>query len=94
MGNGPPAQRGRRANDGRQRRQRQSRPLFNHGACWRAPLDADDVFMVEDQLVDDEAFTNLGAGIGGGVNQQFVENRAPWTKRDGSVGGSRRAGED
>ena len=46
-----------------------------------------------EELVDGEALADLGAGLGGGVDQQLVEHGAARAVRDGAVGGARRARE-
>ena len=46
------------------------------------PLDADDSSVLDQDLLDGEAFANLRAGLGGGVDQQLVEDRAPRAVRD------------
>ncbi len=44
--------------------------------------DADDRPVLDDELIDGESFANLGAGGGGRVDQDLVEQRSPWRQAD------------
>ena len=60
--------------------------LGYRSASLRVSLDAHDSPAFGEQLVDDEAFSQFGAGFDGGVDQQLVENRPPWTERAWRIG--------
>jgi hypothetical protein len=66
-------------------------PLGYRGASLRVSFDADDSAAFAEQLVDDEAFSQFGTGVDGGVDLQLVENRPPWTERAWRIGCARRA---
>ena len=50
------------------------------------PSDAGDAPVFEEDLVDDEAFTDFGAGLGRGVDEQLVQDGPPRTVRQRGVG--------
>ena len=59
--------------------------LGDSAAGLRMPFDAADAPVFEQDLVDDEAFTNFGAGLIRGVDQQLVQDCSPRTVRERSV---------
>ena len=58
--------------------------IFRDGpAALRSTLDADDATVFDNHVLDGEALTDLGAGLGRGVDEQFVEDRPPGTIGNG-----------
>ena len=59
----------------------------------RTALYADRAPVLEQDFLNGEAFANLHAGLSRGVDEQLVEDRAPWAIRDRCFPCARRAGE-
>ena len=53
--------------------------LVERAAGLRMPSDAGDAPVFKEHLVDDEAFTDFGAGFGRGVDEQLVQDGPPRT---------------
>jgi hypothetical protein len=60
--------------------------LDDRAAGLRVPSDAGDAPVCKEQFVDDEAFADLGAGLGRGVDEQLVLDGPPRTVRQPRVG--------
>ena len=54
---------------------------------------ARDSAVVDDEVFDRELLAYLGAGLGGGVDEQLVEHGPPWAVRNRRIGGPGRAGD-
>ena len=54
-----------------------ARPLDHRGAACITPTDANDDAVLDDHVFDGEAFADLGARGGGGVDEDLVDQRAP-----------------
>ena len=59
----------------------------------RAALDADRPSVLDQDLLDGEAFADLRAGLGGRVDEQLVEYRPPRAVGDRCFSCARRAGD-
>jgi hypothetical protein len=51
--------------------------LGDGAAVPAVAADAGDAPVLEDELLDGEPLADLGAGLGGGVDQQLVQHSAP-----------------
>ena len=58
----------------------------------RAALDADRTSVLDQDLLDGEAFADLRAGLSCCVDEQLVEYRPPWAVPDRCFSRARRAG--
>ena len=67
------------------------RALDAAAALLRAAPDADHTSLLAQNLLDGEAFADLGATLSRGVDQQLVEYGPPWTVRDRCLACSWRA---
>ena len=59
----------------------------------RAAPDADDASVLDQELLDGEALADLRAGLGGGIDEQLVEDCPPRAVGDRGLRRARRAGD-